>query len=1571
MRELSDEEVFGAAPVAARELSDAEVFGAPSIDDRAKEFGEMRPIRGPVASIASVFEGLSKSLPQGAELARQGIRQEFSDLIGSDQMRKDAERKYEGAATDVALSTPEFESDTARGIYSGASSLLRTSPGVAASILTRSPTPALATIGTTTQAESYGKYKGRGATPGEALLGSAGEGAVEVGTELLPMGFLVKKFGKVGAGEFLRGMLARELPTEQIATLAQDAIDTAIANPDKSWDEYISERPGAAYQTLLATLVQSGLMGGASAGVAKLAGAPSPAPAPAPVEPPKAPPAPRMITLPDGQLVSETDLENMPIADRIRAQAGGVAPSPEPAPQPVAGLLTQQDPDPMVAFPDGSTARKSEVDAMVARMPIEERAAPFNLGAEPAAAPQPTAADVVAQNAVPERSSIAEVIARNTGISRPEINTRARAKDVTAAVNEKVGVTVDPETQQERPLTAAEYYRRYLGVPSEPTTNQLPKADKLVVAPKATTVAEKETVAPAVNKVQEIDQTVKTQPVVARKPEIAPQEGVIAPNTVQPIDTSTESVQTENVNEAAPVAESQAAKESWQMTETEFGEQKKQEALSAARNDLARAKSGEEKPNVFSNGAKSKAALIRMREAEIQTIETAKPEKFSGDHLAQINKAMREGKQIPAENLTRYDIQQPSAVPDVPKTGTAEPNVGTNESPVSEETVQEDSADRISEIDAELSKLQAKYEKKSASFGAMVPPSIKTSALSGITKQMDKLEAEKASLQEQAPAPAKKKGEPTQLYGGLPLDKIAELFGLPQPVKGIKEAVTDIKALRNKDAGIKKDTRGILHKLYDGAFLAAHDRIKEAGDRYKSPTLTKLAKQIYAVAGKADAERSYFEAQNRTQAQINKAVKLWMQARELGASDKQIEAQIRNLAARQGRLGDVVKEIAKIPKEERAYMNEAAGHEAIGDRGPGFFPVHYDAQKVHNNKEAFIQDAAGAYYKRMVNENNAKENEDRISESDLEAEARRRAEAFWYRKVFGDEGRPGVDTRPTKEKFTKERSFDEDAYFADKLGKYLTDNPLDALIGYLHRAGKWAEVTRRWGENWSKWPEMEAQMKDEGVPVEVVEEMRKLADTIVNGAQNDLPAWLRTFLSGVHTSQSLGLLEKSTMSSLVETLMPIVRSNGDLRVAAYTLTNTVRDALFKVARMSERNQSLNELWDFSERLGTIASMEMNALLYDRFTGSEDMGKSTGKVMHRFYSGIQMTQLTNRNYARGAGAASVFLDNLSRQLLKGHKDSPIYLRELGVPKGQERAFAEYVQSLKQSLPKLPDYGQGTPMEEAYRTALLRFVDQTNMRPNRATRPRYMSTPLGVVIGAIQSFSNTFHKNVLMRVARNMKTAATEADLSAFERLRMAGGSLPGLALMTLMSGMIWGLRDKLFNPREKTTGAKIETAMSSTGLFGKFDPWIQIFSGTRYGRSVSQASLGPALGQVGSAADALLTLAANNSDETNASERKAAKAGYQVVLEPAWQVGAGYLFLVAGGLSQFIARSMVPSLLQEPFVDAVAGEQDKKSKKPIKGMVETMLEDKKTSTGGHGSSRSSSRSSGRPSRQSGR
>lgn len=226
------------------------------------------PATGPAPTLGNIARGIFSTAR--FESVSRGLSLFTSDVLGLDPAP--AIQRYDLAKSRADALDPEFETTTAKGIYGGFTSLIQNSPGVALSLLTGTPLPGLLMAGGMVGGEGYGKYRSRGATPGQAGAAALGEAAVEVSTELLPMRFMVDRLGKAGAGEFLKGLLAREVPGEQIATLAQDAIDTAIANPDKTWAQYAAERPGAFYQTLLATVVQSGAMGAASTVATRISG---------------------------------------------------------------------------------------------------------------------------------------------------------------------------------------------------------------------------------------------------------------------------------------------------------------------------------------------------------------------------------------------------------------------------------------------------------------------------------------------------------------------------------------------------------------------------------------------------------------------------------------------------------------------------------------------------------------------------------------------------------------------------------------------------------------------------------------------------------------------------------------------------------------------------------------------------------------------------------------------------------------------------------------------------------------------------------------------------------------------------------------------------------------------------------------------------------------------------------------------------------------------------------------------------------------------------------------------------
>lgn len=214
------------------------------------------------------FLDLASSMPFALARGAQGVKQAFGDLVGNEEMAANAAANMRQIQEEQAKTKLNLGDGLGSMVYQGVKGTLEAAPALGLAAI--NPVLGLGAIGAATGGEAYSKYRERGASKSEAATGGLLEGGIEAGTEVLPMGFLLKNLGKTGFLNFIKGMAVREGLGEQVATLGQDAVDTAIANPNKTWQDYLAERPKAALATAIATGVQVGLTGGAGAVVRRL-----------------------------------------------------------------------------------------------------------------------------------------------------------------------------------------------------------------------------------------------------------------------------------------------------------------------------------------------------------------------------------------------------------------------------------------------------------------------------------------------------------------------------------------------------------------------------------------------------------------------------------------------------------------------------------------------------------------------------------------------------------------------------------------------------------------------------------------------------------------------------------------------------------------------------------------------------------------------------------------------------------------------------------------------------------------------------------------------------------------------------------------------------------------------------------------------------------------------------------------------------------------------------------------------------------------------------------------------------
>jgi hypothetical protein len=155
-----------------------------------------------------------------------------------------------------------FPTDSAipRPVLGGLQSVVTNVPALLAGLVTRDPNVALGAMGGVTYGNSYLKGKESGLDDMDALVYAINNSLAEVVTEKIPATRLLGDIGaNAGFFETVARQMAAEIPGEQIATIWQDVNEWASINPDKSLKEFLAERPDAAVDTLISTVVATGL----------------------------------------------------------------------------------------------------------------------------------------------------------------------------------------------------------------------------------------------------------------------------------------------------------------------------------------------------------------------------------------------------------------------------------------------------------------------------------------------------------------------------------------------------------------------------------------------------------------------------------------------------------------------------------------------------------------------------------------------------------------------------------------------------------------------------------------------------------------------------------------------------------------------------------------------------------------------------------------------------------------------------------------------------------------------------------------------------------------------------------------------------------------------------------------------------------------------------------------------------------------------------------------------------------------------------------------------------------------
>ena len=215
----------------------------------------------PTVGASDVLRGLNTALGRSMFNTVNGLQAAYADATGDAQAA--AEARYARQLSDATPSDdPQFSSKLGGMLYQGAAGAVTAAPalaGTAAATILGTPAAGAAVgaalFGTQAGSEEYGAIRARGGSASQATLGGALDAGIAAGTSYLPMGFLTEKMGQAGMGEFISGLVARDVPSMVAQSIASDMVDTAIANPNKTWSDFTSQLPANVAQAAVSALV--------------------------------------------------------------------------------------------------------------------------------------------------------------------------------------------------------------------------------------------------------------------------------------------------------------------------------------------------------------------------------------------------------------------------------------------------------------------------------------------------------------------------------------------------------------------------------------------------------------------------------------------------------------------------------------------------------------------------------------------------------------------------------------------------------------------------------------------------------------------------------------------------------------------------------------------------------------------------------------------------------------------------------------------------------------------------------------------------------------------------------------------------------------------------------------------------------------------------------------------------------------------------------------------------------------------------------------------------------------------
>jgi hypothetical protein len=343
--------------------------------------------------------------------------------------------------------------------------------------------------------------------------------------------------------------------------------------------------------------------------------------------------------------------------------------------------------------------------------------------------------------------------------------------------------------------------------------------------------------------------------------------------------------------------------------------------------------------------------------------------------------------------------------------------------------------------------------------------------------------------------------------------------------------------------------------------------------------------------------------------------------------------------------------------------------------------------------------------------------------------------------------------------------------------KWQHADPFRVVTSYIASATKRAEMVRKFGDDGKIWENYSSKMERDGVPRQVIREMRSLMRKAAGIGIPPRSEGEQIYVDSLALITAAAALGKSALNNLVEPGTMGTRSNSLRRmVEGYlkTWTHSARNIL----RLSKTldNKLGPTFWEaYGNHIGTIHKTIDDAWTMGHTTdvNLDTTGSTLRWLTSRVYESNLMDATEKAKQTASLSVARNYVRDLALLTKKQHwmnkagmdpaQSTADSLSELGIQPGLQKKFADWMLKLDglndQQL--MDAITKGDQMSRLFEEALVRFAQQTSVTSARQHKPEFQDSTGGATVLTLMNFSYSFAAEVNSRVYDHIKQSVVRA------------------------------------------------------------------------------------------------------------------------------------------------------------------------------------------------------------------